>query len=170
MRYAIIFIIMFVICSCGLNDNKKNIEVVFTPGLAELNLVDTIIIKSINHADKIYPISLSDYSLLIDILSCPNRETTKNVQSPCVLIMVGTVTYTLGENNVVQVNNKFYSISEREAYKIKCITHFYDFIEKADLYEMNEIKKFGMPDNYSYCPSDPNRPTKLFIKVMLEVI
>ncbi len=59
-------------------------------------------------------------------------------------------------------------ISERDNYRIKSIIHFYDFIDKEDLKNFQEIKRFGIPADYHYIPSDPNSPTKPFVKIVLQ--
>ncbi len=60
-----------------------------------------------------------------------------------------------------------YSLSEEDTYRIKSIVHFYDYIDEDNLEELKEIKQFGIPHNYDYCPSNPQKPTKQFIKLML---
>ena len=38
----------------------------------------------------------------------------------------------------------------------------------TDLKDLKEIKKFGTPNNYEYCPSDPQKPTKQLVKLVLK--
>ena len=56
----------------------------------------------------------------------------------------------------------------QDAYKIKLIVHYYDYIDSTDLKDLKEIKKFGTPNNYEYCPSDPQKPTKQLVKLVLK--
>ena len=59
--------------------------------------------------------------------------------------------YILGDNRVVECEGRRnFVLSEYEEYRIKCLVHFYDFIQEEHVAELNEIKKFGMPPNYKY--------------------
>lgn len=84
------------------------------------------------------------------------------------LIKTDNSIYGIDANNALQNNNKAYSLSEKDAYKIKLIVHYYDYIDSTDLKDLKEIKKFGTPNNYEYCPSDSQKPTKQLVKLVLK--
>ena len=62
--------------------------------------------------------------------------------SPCILLIkTDNSIYGIDANNALQNNNKAYSLSEKDAYKIKLIVHYYDYIDSTDLKDLKEIKK-----------------------------
>lgn len=166
MKYFIAIITMLTIFSCKPN-YRKQIEVVFSPGLVELNHTNLNIITSIKKVDKTYNITSDDYTFLQATLSSLGEITQTKEESPCILIKVDNNIYSIGVHNTFQNNNKTYSLSEEDAYRIKSIVHFYDYIDEDNLEKLREIKQFGLPHNYDYCPSNPQKPTKQFIKLML---
>jgi hypothetical protein len=168
MRYIIAIITMLAICSCKPSAPEDDIEVVFSPGLVEFNSMNTEIIHSIKKPDKIYKITSNDYSFLYGVLASPKPEITSKAEPPYIFIKLDSIQYTIGENRVMETDKKSFSISENEDYRIRCIIHFYDFIERADLQDMREIKQFGIPANYKYCHSDPHKPAKPFVKIILQ--
>ena len=159
---------MVAICCCKPSIPGDDIEVVFSPGLVEFNHINPDIINSIKQPEKIYKIESNDYSFLYDIFYFPQKETASKAKSPYIFVKFDSMTYIIGKNLVIETNKKAFSISESEAYRIKCIIHFYDYIDNAELQGMQEILKFGMPPNYKYCPSDPNLPLKPFVKIVLQ--
>lgn len=168
MRQIITSIILIAICSCKPNIPEDNIEVVFSPGQVEFNRINTEVINSIKQPPKIHEITSSDYSFLSDILSRSKEETTNKEKPPYIFVKLDSITYVIGDNRVIETNKNRFSISESEAYRIKCIIHFYDFIDITELQSMQEIQQFGMPDNYKYCPSDPCLPPEPFVKIVLQ--
>ena len=158
---------MLTIFSCKPNSSRKEIEVVFSPGLVELNHTNLNIITSLKKVDKAYTITSDDFTFLQASLSSLEETTQTKEESPCILIKVNNNIYSIGVHNTFQNNNKTYSLSEEDAYRIKSIVHFYDYIDEDNLEELKEIKQFGIPHNYDYCPSNPQKPTKQFIKLML---
>ena len=168
MRQIITSIILIAICSCKPSISGDDIEVVFSPGLVEFNHINMEVINSIKQPYKVHKITSSDYSFLYDILSFPKIETTSKAIPPYIFLKFDSITYVIGNNRVIESPPQVFSMSESEAYRIKCIIHFYDFIENAELQGMKEIQQFGMPDNYKYCPSNPNLPPEPFVKIVLQ--
>lgn len=169
MKYIIAIIIMLTIYSCRPNRHKENIEVVFYPGLVEFNDTDSGIINSIVEPDKVYTITSDDYTFLQDSLPSLTTQTLGEVKLPYILLIkTGNSIYGIDANNALQNNNKAYSLSEKDAYRIKSIVHYYDYIDSTDLKDLKEIKKFGIPNNYDYCQSDPQKPTKQLVKLVLK--
>ncbi len=121
----------------------------------------------VTKVDKAYTITSDDFTFLQASLSSLGETTQTKEESPCILIKVNNNIYSIGVHNTFQNNNKTYSLSEEDTYRIKSIVHFYDYIDEDNLEELKEIKQFGIPHNYDYCPSNPQKPTKQFIKLML---
>ncbi len=46
--------------------------------------------------------------------------------------------------------------------------HYYDYQDDCFLPEMEEIRRFGVPSNRHFVAIDPKKPTKPFVKVVLE--
>ena len=168
MKYIVAIITVLAIFNCKPKDQRKDIEIVFSPGLVEFNNMNTEVINSIKHPDETHRINSSDYSFLQSVLSSPKKEIKKEAIPPLIWIKLDTITYAIGVNRVIKSNDKHYSISEKEMHRVKCIIHYYDFIDKANLLDMKEIKAFGMPNNYNYSPSDPHKPTKPLVKLILK--
>lgn len=167
MRYIIAIITMLAIYCCKSSNDREEVEVVFSPGIVEFNNTEDIM-SSIKTPDKILTITSNDYAFLLDVLSASRTETSSEATLPCILIKIEKTTYQLSVNDdVFKVNNKTYSLSDKDAYRIKSIVHFYDFIVKDDLQYFREIKQFGIPENYNFCPSDPHEPPKPFVKLLL---
>lgn len=169
MKYIIAIITMLTIYSCRPNRHKENIDVVFYPGLVEFNDTDSGIINSIVEPDKVYTITSDDYTFLQDSLPSLTTQTLGEAKLPYILLIkTGNSIYGIDANNALQNNNKAYSLSEKDAYRIKSIVHYYDYIDSTDLKDLKEIKKFGIPNNYDYCQSDPQKPTKQLVKLVLK--
>lgn len=79
MKYIIAIITVLTIYSCRPSRHRENIEVVFYPGLVELNDTDSGIINSIVEPDKVYTITSDDYTFLHD--SLPSLTTPKTWRS-----------------------------------------------------------------------------------------
>ena len=71
MKHFIVIIALLAICSCKTRPHRENIEVVFSPGLVDMNKMDSDIINSIKKTDKVYTITSDDYTFLHDVLSSP---------------------------------------------------------------------------------------------------
>lgn len=169
MKYIIAIITMLTIYSCRSSRHRENIEVVFYPGLVEFNDTDSGIINSIVEPDKVYTITSDDYTFLHDSLPSLTTQKLGEAKSPCILLIkTDNSIYGIDANNALQNNNKAYSLSEKDAYRIKSIVHYYDYIDSTDLKDLKEIKKFGTPNNYEYCQSDPQKPTKQLVKQVLK--
>lgn len=169
MKYIIAIITVLTIYSCRPSRHRENIEVVFYPGLVEFNDTDSGIKNSIVEPDKVYTITSDDYTFLHDSLPSLTTQKLGEAISPCILLIkTDNSIYGIDANNALQNNNKAYSLSEKDAYKIKLIVHYYDYIDSTDLKDLKEIKKFGTPNNYEYCPSDPQKPTKQLVKLVLK--
>ena len=160
---------MLTIYSCKPDRHRENIEVVFYPGLVEFNDTDSGIINFIVEPDKVYTITSDDYTFLHDSLPSLTTQKLGEAISPCILLIkTDNSIYGIDANNALQNNNKAYSLSEKDAYRTKSIVHYYDYIDSADLKCLKEIKRFGTPDNYDYCPSDSLKPTKQLVKLVLK--
>lgn len=94
----------------------------------------------IQKPDSIYDITSKDYYYLHDILTHSKTKINKEVDSPYIFIKFDSLTYMIGNNKVVKNRNHSYSLSEKDEYNIKRIIHYYDFIDRTDLYYMGEIK------------------------------
>ena len=162
MRNIITFlaiIAVVAVCSCQPAKPKKTINVVFMPGICEystcvidydyyLNKVD-----SMKRQCYVHNISPSDYSFIVNTLNNKQKaETTAKLGiNPPMYIKIDSTKYILGDNRVVECEGRRnFVLSEYEEYRIKCLVHFYDFIQEEHVAELNEIKKFGMPPNYKY--------------------
>ena len=60
MKYIVAIITMLAIFNCKPKDQRKDIEIVFSPGLVEFNNMNTEVINSIKHPDETHRISSSD--------------------------------------------------------------------------------------------------------------
>lgn len=156
------------VCCCKPNTDNEKIEAIFSPGIVEYNYINTNLIDSINIPVIIEKISLSDYSFLHSILSSLKKEMGNEATPPYIFIKFNSIQYKIGENRIVETEKNAFAISESEDYRIRCIIHFYDFIDKETLDYLQEIKQFGMPTDYQYKPSDPHKPTKPFVKIVLK--
>ena len=67
MKHFIVIIALLAICSCKTRPHRENIEVVFSPGLVDMNKIDPDIINSIKKTDKVYTITSDDYTFLHDV-------------------------------------------------------------------------------------------------------
>ena len=133
-----------------------------------MNKIDSDIINSIKKTDKVYTITSDDYTFLHDVLSSPETILPTREETPRILIKVDDYICSISVHNTFQSNNKTYFLSDKDAYRIKSIVHFYDFIDEVNLQDIKEIKQFGIPNNYEYCSSEPNKPTKSFVKIVLK--
>ena len=168
MRNFIAIIIILTICCCKTNSSmEEDTEVVFSPGLVEYNLLNTEIVDSIKKPDSTNEIPSSDYFFLSALFSDLKIEATNDAKPPFIFIKFNSIQYILGKNRIIETGNKTFIISEFDDYRIKCIIHFYDFIDQESLRLLPEIKRFGMPGNYQFIPSDTHEPTKPFIKLIL---
>ena len=168
MKFYIVTIIILTVCCCKTESPIDNVEVYFSPGLVEHEYIDPGTIDSIKKPDRIYVITSSDYSFLHGIISDSEIETKRNALPPYIFIKYNSILYIIGGNRVIESEKKAFMISERDDYRIKSIIHFYDFIDKEDLKNIQEIKRFGIPADYHFIPSDPHSPTKLFVKIVLQ--
>lgn len=168
MRNFIAIIIILTICCCKTNHPKEDTKAVFSPGLVECNLLNMETVDSIKKPDCINKIPSSDYLFLSGLLSNPKMETTFDAQPPFIFIKFNSIRYILGKNRVIETENKKMIISEFDDYRIKCIIHFYDFIDQESLRLLPEIKRFGMPADYQFIPSVPHKPTRPFVKIVLQ--
>ena len=126
MKYIIAIITVLTIYSCRPSRHRENIEVVFYPGLVEFNDTDSGIINSIVEPDKVYTITSDDYTFLHDSLPSLTTQKLGEAISPCILLIkTDNSIYGIDANNALQNNNKAYSLSEKDAYKIKLIVHYY---------------------------------------------
>ena len=81
--------------------------------------------------------------------------TAKHGINPPMYIKIDSTKYILGDNRVVECEGRRnFVLSEYEEYRIKCLVHFYDFLQEEDVTALNEIKKFGMPPNYKHTEID----------------
>ena len=102
--------------------------------------------------------------------------TAKHGINPPMYIKIDSTKYILGDNRVVECEGRRnFVLSEYEEYRIKCLVHFYDFIQEDDVTALNEVKKFGMPPNYKYKEIDfikflnsPGILKSLEIKIILQ--
>ncbi|EFU31271.1 hypothetical protein [Segatella buccae] len=147
---------------------EEDTEVVFSPGLVEYNLLNTEIVDSIKKPDSTNEIPSSDYFFLSALFSDLKIEATNDAKPPFIFIKFNSIQYILGKNRVIETENKKFIISEFDDYKIKCIIHFYNFIDKESLELLPEIKRFGMPADYQFIPSVPHKPTRPFVKIVLQ--
>lgn len=168
MKHFIVIIALLAICSCKTRPHRENIEVVFSPGLVDMNKIDPDIINSIKNPDKVYTITSDDYTFLHDVLSSRGTIIPTKEETPRILIKVDDNICSISAHNTFQSNNKTYFLSNKDAYRVKSIVHFYDFIDEVNLQDIKEIKQFGMPNNYEYCSSEPKKPTKSFVKIVLK--
>ena len=136
----------------------------------EYEYIDTGLLESLKTPDRIYEITLNDYAFMDSIFSNPNTDAAGEAVSPRIFIKYNSILYRIGENRIVEYKDKAFVISEKDDYWIKCLIHFYDFIDKDDLLFLHEIRQFGLPYNYKYRPSDPHKPTKPFIKLILKEV
>ena len=157
------FIAVFAVCSCQPAKPKKTINVVFGPGIWEystcvidydyyLNKVD-----SMKRQCYVHNISPSDYSFIVNTLNNKQKaETTAKLGiNPPMYIKIDSTKYILGDNRVVECEGRRnFVLSEYEEYRIKCLVHFYDFLQEEDVTALNEVKKFGMPPNYKHTEID----------------
>ena len=125
-------------------------------------------IELLKPTDKVYTITSDDYTFLHDVLSSPETILPTREETPRILIKVDDYICSISVHNTFQSNNKTYFLSDKDAYRIKSIVHFYDFIDEVNLQDIKEIKQFGIPNNYEYCSSEPNKPTKSFVKIVLK--
>lgn len=172
MRYiiAIITIItIFAFYCCKSNNHRENMEVVFSPGFVDFNSMDDKLLNSASKPDRFIKVAAQEYCYLYDMLSSNRVETLKKPKPPCILLKIDTIVYIIGNNNVIKINDKAFPISAYEYYRIKCIIHYYDYFYVDDLCEMSEIKRYGMPENYQYVSTDPQKPPKPFVKIVLTV-
>lgn len=168
MRYFVAIIITLTICCCKTNTPKEDTEAVFSPGLVEGDLLNMETVDSIKKPDSINKIPSSDYLFLSGLLSNPKMETTFDAQPPFIFIKFNSIRYILGKNRVIETENKKFIISEFDDYKIKCIIHFYNFIDKESLELLPEIKRFSMPADHQFIPSVPHKPNRPFVKIVLQ--
>ena len=167
MKFYIVTIIILTVCSCKTKPPRDNIEVYFSPGLVEYEYIDPGAIDSIKTPDRIYVITSSDYSFLHGIIFDYEIETQKKALPPYIFFKYNSILYIIGGNRVIESEKKTFMISERDDYRIKSIIHFYNFIDKEDLKNIQEIKRFGIPADYHFIPSNPHSPTKPFVKIVL---
>ena len=166
MRKFIAFLAIIAVvaaCSCQPAKPKKTINVVFGPGIWEystcvidydyyLNKVDSMKMRCYVHN-----ISPSDYSFIVNTLNNKQKAvaTAKHGTNPPMYIKIDSTKYILGDNRVVECEGRRnFVLSEYEEYRIKCLVHFYDFLQEEDVTALNEVKKFGMPPNYKYTEID----------------
>lgn len=168
MKHFIVVLALLAICSCKTRQPRENIEVVFSPGLVDMNKIDPDIINSIKNPDKVYTITSDDYTFLQDVLSSSEEITPTKEETPRILMEIDDNICSIGVHNTFQSNGKTYYLSDKDAYRIKSIVHFYDYIDEVNLQDIKEIKQFGIPNNYEYCSSEPNKPTKSFVKIVLK--
>ena len=168
MRYFIIIIIIITVACCKTKSLRDEIEVYFSPGLVEHEYIDKEMLESVKTPERILEIPLSNYSFLDSIFSNPKFGTASEAVPPYIFVKYNSILYKIGGNRVIEAGDKTFMISENDDYRIKCLIHFYDFIDKDNLVSLQEIKQFGLPDNYKYNPSDPHKPTKPFIKLILK--
>ena len=133
MKYIIAIITVLTIYSCRPSRHRENIEVVFYPGLVEFNDTDSGIINSIVEPDKVSTITSDDYTFLNDSLPSLTTQQLGEAISPCILLIkTDNRIYGIDANNALQNNNKAYSLSEKDAYKIKIIVHYNEKIDSTD--------------------------------------
>ena len=172
------------VCSCQPAKPKKTINVVFGPGICEYSTCEIDYDYYLNKVDSmkmqcyVHNISPSDYSFIVNTLNNKQKAvaTAKHGINPPMYIKIDSTKYILGDNRVVECEGRRnFVLSEYEEYRIKCLVHFYDFIQEEHVAELNEIKKFGMPPNYKYKEIDfikflnsPGILKSLEIKIILQ--
>ncbi len=156
-----------VFCCCH-RVSKGSAGAVFSPGQTSGYILNTEIYNSVKEVDKLYKVTSSDYAFLCNCLTKSREEVKQRAISPYIFISLDSVLYVLGHNRVVLTEHRAFLISQSEEYRIKSMFHYYDYQDDCFLPEMEEIKRFGVPNNRQFMATDPKKPIKLFVKVIIQ--
>ena len=169
MKKGVLIIMFMLLTFCGCHRTPKGqVDAVFSPGYTDGCLLNTRIYDSVKEVSSTYWVSSSDYAFLNNCLTKTRKDAKQKVISPYIFIKLDGVLYVLGSNRVVLKGHETFSISQNDEYRIKCMFHYYDYQDDCFLPEMEEIRRFGVPSNRHFVAIDPKKPTKPFVKVVLE--
>ena len=147
---------------------KGQVGAVFSPGYTDGSLLNTRIYDAVKEVSRTYKVSSSDYAFLNNCLVKNQEGARLKVISPYLYIKLDGLLYVLGANCVVLTDYGTFSISQNDEYRIKCMFHYYDYQDDCFLLEMEEVRRFGVPAKRHFIAPDPDKPTKPFVKVILQ--
>lgn len=164
------FILLSLLVSCNVGSQRKKMEVVYFRGDPEFPIrVSEKDVKRLNcETSETISISRADLEFIIDGLQ--NRKTFNDSReiTPLIYLKVDTLERFFGNSNyITNINGMRYKANDYFLYFIRSKIDYYNYLDKEDLLCRKEIKKYGIPKNYRYKPSDRNKPKKEVNKVIL---
>lgn len=159
----IIFTILYLLISCS--TYKSGITVYYLRGDIETtipityeNMVESC--KKVNYTDTIF-LNDSDYNHLEISISHFTKVRNKDLMLDSrMYVCTDNIKFCIDKMENVYNNKYIVSLKDSVIYKLKVYTHYYDYFDKdAILYDVG-IKKFGIPQDYSYYTFKSNIPIK----------
>lgn len=159
-------LILILLISCLKPEKEKNlpkdfIKVSYINGFIDSNLSfncnDEILGKS--HITKEVVISKKDFNIIVELINgIQLTDTIKNESCDKRMdIRFDSINICIGAFDCIKKEGNSASANDSLLYLIRSNTGYYNFFSKNDLENFFEIKKWGVPKNYTYEEIDENK-------------